>query len=106
MSRPSKQRVMIAADSTTLQFRASLGMCVALAVVFSLSWQQHGAWPLIEGALMCGSLAFTSYSLLLTLRVQTVRSSSSIRPWMRPTAFGILIFAFVIGSATLWRMRA
>ncbi|MEP6779592.1 MAG: hypothetical protein ABJC26_06850 [Gemmatimonadaceae bacterium] len=106
MSGPSNTPLLIFVNANVRQFRAALVLCAGFAVVFGLSWQQQGLWPLVEGALMSMSLARGGYTLLLMLRVHTLMSASSVRSWMRPTAVGMLIFALVIGASTLWRWHA
>jgi hypothetical protein len=93
-------------DPTRRLFRASGLSTAGLAILFGLSWQQRGTWPLIQGALISVSLCCSGAALLFTLRARALTAPTTIRSWMRPVAVAIVSFAVVIAVSTLWRWHA
>ena len=109
MNKSSEPRLPItpAVDHTVPLLRVYLLCTAGVAVLFGLSWREdRGLGLLIEGVLMSFILFCIGAALLLTVRARALTAPTSIRPWMRPTAMAIVIFAIAIAGSTFWRWRA
>jgi hypothetical protein len=109
MNKSSKPRrpVTPGVDQTVPIFRAYLLCTTGVAVLFGLSWlKDRGLGPLIQGVLLSFTLVGIGATLLLTVRARALAAPTSIRPWMRPTAWAIVVFSIAVAGSTIWRWYA
>ncbi|MEP6834776.1 MAG: hypothetical protein ABJB74_15385 [Gemmatimonas sp.] len=109
MNKSSEPRVPVtpAVDHTVPLFRACLLCTAGIAFMFGLSWREdHGLRSMLEGVFLSVMLFCIGAVLLLTVRARALTAPTSVRPWMRPTAMAIVIFATAVAGAAFWRWRS